>query len=66
MLQHGGREEQCGWVRDRYDVPWQIVPTILPQMLADPDRVKAKRVMEAMMGMVKIDIAALQRAYDGA
>jgi predicted 3-demethylubiquinone-9 3-methyltransferase (glyoxalase superfamily) len=61
----GGAPIQCGWVRDRYGFPWQIVPRILPKYLGDPDRAKAQRVMQAMMGMVKLDVAELQRAYDG-
>jgi predicted 3-demethylubiquinone-9 3-methyltransferase (glyoxalase superfamily) len=65
-LSEGGHVEQCGWLRDRYGVSWQIVPGILPQMLADPDPAKAGRVMQAMLEMVKIDIAGLRKAYDGA
>jgi predicted 3-demethylubiquinone-9 3-methyltransferase (glyoxalase superfamily) len=61
----GGTVERCGWLRDRYGVFWQIVPTALGRMLSDSDRIKAQRVMAAMLGMVKLDIAALQRAYDG-
>jgi predicted 3-demethylubiquinone-9 3-methyltransferase (glyoxalase superfamily) len=61
----GGAPIQCGWVRDRYGLSWQIVPSILPRYLGDPDRAKAQRVMQAMMGMVKLDVAELQRAYDG-
>ena len=61
----GGAPIQCGWVTDRYGFPWQIVPRILPRYLADPDRAKAQRVMQAMMGMVKLDVAGIQRAYDG-
>jgi predicted 3-demethylubiquinone-9 3-methyltransferase (glyoxalase superfamily) len=64
-LTEGGSPVQCGWLKDRYGLSWQITPTVLPKMLADPDRAKAKRVMEAMMQMVKIDIAQLQKAYDG-
>jgi len=64
-LLKGGEAVACGWVKDRYGVSWQIVPSALPKMLADPDRAKARRVMTAMMGMVKLDIAGLQRAYDG-
>lgn len=64
-LSDGGSVEQCGWLKDRYGVSWQIVPTILPKMLGDPDVKKAQRVMQAMMGMVKLDIAALQKAYAG-
>ena len=57
--------EQCGWVKDRFGLSWQVVPSALPKLLADPDGAKAKRVMEAMMKMKKIDIAALQRAAAG-
>ena len=64
-LSEGGHVEQCGWLRDRYGVSWQIVPSDLPQMLADPDPAKAGRVMQAMLGMIKIDIAELRKAYDG-
>jgi predicted 3-demethylubiquinone-9 3-methyltransferase (glyoxalase superfamily) len=64
-LLKGGEEVACGWIKDRYGVSWQIVPSVLPKMLADPDQAKAQRVMTAMMGMIKLDIAALQRAYEG-
>jgi predicted 3-demethylubiquinone-9 3-methyltransferase (glyoxalase superfamily) len=64
-LSDGGRVEQCGWLKDRYGVPWQITPTVLPQMLGDPDPAKAERVMKAMLEMVKIDIERLRRAYNG-
>lgn len=62
----GGAPERCGWIRDRYGVPWQIVPTALPRMLADPDAAKARRVMRAMLGMAKLDVAALRAAHEGA
>jgi len=62
----GGAPVACGWVKDRYGLSWQIVPSILPKYLGDPDRAKAQRVMQAMLNMVKLDVAALQRAYDGA
>lgn len=65
-LSAGGSIEQCGWLKDRYGVSWQIVPTVLGEMIRDPDRARARRAMEAMLGMVKLDIAGLQRAYDGA
>jgi len=65
-LLQGGVEEQCGWLRDRYGVPWQIVPSQIAAMIGDPDRTRAARVMQAVMGMVKLDIAELKRAYDGA
>ncbi|GJE15400.1 VOC family protein [Methylobacterium marchantiae] len=61
----GGSEIMCGWLRDRWGVPWQIVPAILPQLLADPDPAVASRVFSAMQGMVKLDIAALERAAEG-
>jgi len=63
-LSAGGKEIQCGWLEDRYGLSWQIVPTALVEMLNDPDPVKANRVMQAMLQMVKIDIAALRRAYE--
>jgi predicted 3-demethylubiquinone-9 3-methyltransferase (glyoxalase superfamily) len=65
-LLDGGKAEQCGWLKDRYGLSWQIVPTILGRMMADPDRTKAQRAADAMLKMVKIDIAALQDAFDGA
>ena len=63
-LSAGGKTVQCGWLKDKYGLSWQIVPTALPRMLTDKDPEKSKRVFNAMMKMVKIDIAALQRAYD--
>ena len=60
----GGSEGQCGWLKDRYGVSWQIVPTVLTELLADPDPVKAGRVMQAMLGMTRIDIQGLRDAYD--
>lgn len=57
-----GRPQPCGWLQDKYGVSWQIVPTILPKLLNDPDTAKAQRVMQAMLQMSKIDIGALQRA----
>lgn len=58
----GGAEIMCGWLRDRWGVPWQIVPAMLPRLLADPDPTVAGRVFAAMTQMVKLDIAALERA----
>ena len=63
-LSAGGQEVQCGWLKDRYGVSWQIVPTVLPEMLQDKDPAKAGRVMAAMLKMIKIDIDALKRAYE--
>jgi predicted 3-demethylubiquinone-9 3-methyltransferase (glyoxalase superfamily) len=64
-LSAGGQQVQCGWLKDRFGVSWQIVPTALPEMLQDKDPERSKRVMAAMLKMVKIDIAALKKAYDG-
>lgn len=64
-LTAGGEESQCGWLKDKYGLSWQIVPTALGQLLGDPDPEKAGRVMQAMLQMGKIDIAALERARDG-
>jgi predicted 3-demethylubiquinone-9 3-methyltransferase (glyoxalase superfamily) len=63
-LSAGGTIEQCGWLRDRYGVCWQIVPTVLGEMMKDPDRGRARRVMEAMLRMKKLDIARLEQARD--
>ena len=59
----GGEEGPCGWLKDKYGLSWQIIPSALGQMLNDPDAEKAQRVMQAMLQMKKIDIAALQQAY---
>lgn len=64
-LLEGGSAEQCGWLKDRFGLSWQIVPTVLGEMMADPDPVKAKRASDAMMKMVKIDVAQLQAAHAG-
>jgi predicted 3-demethylubiquinone-9 3-methyltransferase (glyoxalase superfamily) len=64
-LLQGGSTEACGWLKDRYGVSWQIVPKVLLEMMADPDRARAKRATDAMLKMVKIDIATLKAAYDG-
>jgi predicted 3-demethylubiquinone-9 3-methyltransferase (glyoxalase superfamily) len=63
-LAKGGEVMDCGWVKDRYGVTWQIVPTILGQLLQDPDPQKAGRVVQAMLKMKKLDIQALQAAYE--
>jgi predicted 3-demethylubiquinone-9 3-methyltransferase (glyoxalase superfamily) len=64
-LLRDGEAEQCGWLKDRFGLSWQIVPAVLTQIMNDPDRAKAKRATDAMLKMVKIDIAALQAAFNG-
>ncbi|ADB52648.1 VOC family protein [Conexibacter woesei] len=64
-LSAGGREGPCGWVADRYGLAWQVVPTGMDELFADPDPQRAERAMRAMLAMGKIDIAALQAAADG-
>ncbi len=61
-LSEGGEQQQCGWLTDKYGVSWQIVPTVLAELLMDPDAVKARRVMQAMLQMHKIDINGLRQA----
>jgi predicted 3-demethylubiquinone-9 3-methyltransferase (glyoxalase superfamily) len=62
-LSAGGKEIECGWLKDKFGLSWQIVPAILPKLLGDPDPVKSGRVMKAMLTMKKLDIGALERAY---
>jgi len=64
-LTEGGEESQCGWLKDRYGLSWQVVPTGMEELFADPDKGRAERAMKAMLGMRKLDVAALQRAADG-
>ena len=63
-LSAGGEESRCGWLKDKFGLSWQVVPTVLTEMLTDKDTAKAKRVMHAMLQMDKIDIAVLKKAYD--
>lgn len=65
-LSEGGEEGQCGWLKDKYGLSWQIVPSALGELMNDPDPEKAQRVMQAVLGMRKLDIGALQAAYAGA
>jgi predicted 3-demethylubiquinone-9 3-methyltransferase (glyoxalase superfamily) len=65
-LSRGGQTEQCGWLRDKFGVSWQIVPTVLGELLRDEDANKSKSVMNAMLKMVKLDIKKLKQAYDRA
>jgi predicted 3-demethylubiquinone-9 3-methyltransferase (glyoxalase superfamily) len=64
-LADGGSESQCGWLKDRFGVSWQIIPSVLNSLIAGPDPLGSQRAMQAMLGMRKLDIAALQQAYDG-
>lgn len=63
--ENGGQAEQCGWIRDRWGLCWQIAPRVLGDMIAHSDRDRARRVTEAMLGMIKLDIAELERAFNG-
>jgi predicted 3-demethylubiquinone-9 3-methyltransferase (glyoxalase superfamily) len=65
LLAGGGEESQCGWLKDRYGLSWQVVPKGMDALFADPDPKKAERAMAAMLRMIKIDMAALQAAADG-
>lgn len=62
LLEGGGKEIACGWLKDKFGLYWQVTPIMLPQLLSDPDKAKAGRVMQAMMKMVKLDIETLQAA----
>ena len=66
-LNEGGepRAQQCGWLKDKFGLSWQVVPKILPQLLSDPDTAKSERAFQAMLKMKKLDIAGLQRAFAG-
>ena len=64
-LSEGGEEGQCGWLKDRYGLSWQVVPTGMEELFADPDKGRAERAMKAMLGMRKLDVAALRAAADG-
>lgn len=63
-LSAGGAEVQCGWLKDKFGLSWQIVPTVLPELLGGPDSEKSKRAMQAMLKMKKLEIRVLQKAYD--
>ena len=65
LTAEGGEESMCGWLKDKYSLWWQIIPSALGELMSDPDPVKAQRVVDAMLQMRKIDIAGLQRAYEG-
>jgi predicted 3-demethylubiquinone-9 3-methyltransferase (glyoxalase superfamily) len=63
LLQGGGKPQACGWLMDRYGVRWQIVPAVLSEMMGDKDPVRSKKASDAMLKMVKLDIATLEKAY---
>jgi predicted 3-demethylubiquinone-9 3-methyltransferase (glyoxalase superfamily) len=65
ILKHGGKPQACGWITDKYGVRWQITPTVLFEMIASPDKAKARRATEEMMRQVKLDIAKLEAAFNG-
>jgi predicted 3-demethylubiquinone-9 3-methyltransferase (glyoxalase superfamily) len=65
LMEGGGTPSQCGWLKDKFGLSWQVFPAILPKLLSDPDRAKADRVMQAMMQMVKIDTAKIEQAAKG-
>jgi predicted 3-demethylubiquinone-9 3-methyltransferase (glyoxalase superfamily) len=65
LIEGGGSPSQCGWLKDRYGLSWQITPRQLGELLGDPDADRARRAMEAMLKMTKIDVAALRRAFEG-
>jgi predicted 3-demethylubiquinone-9 3-methyltransferase (glyoxalase superfamily) len=65
LLEDGGKEIACGWMKDKFVVFWQVTPILLTQLLSDPDKAKAGRVMQVMMKMIKLDIGPLQAAADG-
>jgi predicted 3-demethylubiquinone-9 3-methyltransferase (glyoxalase superfamily) len=64
-LGEGGQFQQCGWLKDKFGLSWQIIPTALVELISDPNPEKSRRVVEAMMRMTKIEIAKLRQAYDG-
>jgi len=64
-LSAGGEKIQCGWLKDKFGLSWQVVPTAMEKMMSDPDPAKSQRVMKAMLQMKKLDIAGLKRAYEG-
>ena len=64
-LTQDGQEGPCGWLKDKYGLSWQVVPAVIPKMMTDPDPMKSERVMNALLKMKKLDIAAIERAYEG-
>ena len=66
ILKNGGKEQACGWVQDKWGLCWQVIPVVLEKMLDDPDEARRNRVLQAVWGMIKLDIAQLEQAYRGA
>ncbi|MDY0871495.1 VOC family protein [Dongia rigui] len=65
ILENGGKEQACGWVQDKWGLSWQVHPAVLDAMISDPDEEKRNRVLQAVWGMIKIDLATLEKAYRG-
>jgi predicted 3-demethylubiquinone-9 3-methyltransferase (glyoxalase superfamily) len=65
LLEDGGSEGPCGWIKDRFGLSWQVIPAAFPRLLSDPDPARAQRAMAAMLKMTKLDVAALEKAADG-
>ena len=65
LTANGGEPGRCGWLKDKFGLSWQIIPSALPRLMGDPDREKANRVMQAMLKMTKIEVAKLEQAYNG-
>ena len=65
LLKDGGKEQACGWLNDKFGLRWQIVPAMMQEWMSDPDKARSKRVTDAMLQMVKLDVATLKRAYEG-
>jgi predicted 3-demethylubiquinone-9 3-methyltransferase (glyoxalase superfamily) len=65
LLKDGGKEVACGWLNDKFGLRWQIVPAMMQEWMSDPDPARSKRVTDAMLKMVKLDVATLKRAYEG-
>ena len=65
LLKDGGKEQACGWLNDKFGLRWQIVPVMMQEWMSDPDKARSKRVTDAMLKMIKLDVATLKRAYEG-
>lgn len=65
ILKNGGKEQSCGWVKDKWGLSWQVIPAALEQMLSDPDEARRGRVLQSVWGMIKLDLATIEAAYRG-